>query len=165
MSSWFRFGCFELQEGRKEHSLQIGHAHQTHTCSAGVFFATLQWEKPSLLKFIWVQLSLEGYIITYLLAEADLALRFYPRPIDLVRMFTPEVTGRASICIRPWARFFPTLIGLSMSAPCLLTLITLLFFFSFLDSVLHSCRRMQERPIDSQNEERKNRARVLASGE
>lgn len=78
-------------------------------------------------KFIWVQLNLEGFIITYLLAEADLAVRFYPRPIDLVRMFTPEVTGRASICIRPWARFFPPLIGLSMSAPCLLTLITLFF--------------------------------------
>lgn len=83
------------------------------------------------MKFIWVQLNLEGFIITYLLAEADLAVRFYPRPIDLVRMFTPEVTGRASICIRPWARFFPPLIGLSVSAPCLLTLITLFFVFFF----------------------------------
>ncbi|TNN31571.1 hypothetical protein EYF80_058278 [Liparis tanakae] len=42
-------------------------------------------------------------------------------------MFAPEVTGRAPICIRPWARFFPPLIGLSTSAPCLLTLITLFF--------------------------------------
>lgn len=92
-----------------------------------VFLATLWYKKPSALKFIWVQRNLEGFIITYLLAEADLAVRFYPRPIDLVRMFTPEVTGRASICIRPWARFFPPLIGLSMSAPCLLTLITLFF--------------------------------------
>lgn len=76
-------------------------------------------------------MRLEGFIITYLLAAADLAVRFYPRPIDLVRMFTPEVTGRASICIRPWARFFPPLIGLSMSAPCLLALITLYFFIFF----------------------------------
>lgn len=92
-----------------------------------VFLATLWYKKWSEFKFIWVQLNLEGFIITYLLAEADLAVRFYPRLIDLVRMFTPEVTGRASICIRPWARFFPPLIGLSMSAPCLLTLITLFF--------------------------------------
>lgn len=92
-----------------------------------VLFPTLWYKTQSELKFIWVQLTLGGFIITYLLAEADLAVRFYPRPIDLVRMFTPEVTGRASICIRPWARFFPPLIGLSMSAPCLLTLITLFF--------------------------------------
>lgn len=43
-------------------------------------------------------------------------------------MFTPEVSGRASICIRPWARFFLPLIGLSMRAQCLLSLITSFFF-------------------------------------
>lgn len=66
-------------------------------------------------------------------------------------MFTPEVTGRASICIRPWARFFPPLIGLSMSAPCLLTLITLFFpgdsatQSSAAAPAYQTCRRKRER--------------------
>lgn len=107
-------------------------------------------------------MRLEGFIITYLLAAADLAVRFYPRPIDLVRMFTLEVTGRASICIRPWARFFPPLIGLSMSAPCLFALITLcfifLFFFFIPETVL---RRVQpELRMERRRDKRREGVRV-----
>lgn len=116
------------------------------------------------MKFIWVQLNLGGFIITYLLAEADLAVRFYPRPIDLVRMFTPEVTGRASICIRPWARFFPPLIGLSMSAPWLLTLITLFFpgdsatQSSAAAPAHQTCRRSKGRQGERKQRQKKERA-------
>lgn len=42
-------------------------------------------------------------------------------------MFPPWVAGRASICIRPWARFFLALIGLSKGAWCAPALITLSF--------------------------------------
>lgn len=42
-------------------------------------------------------------------------------------MFPPWVAGCASICIRPWARFFLALIGLSKGAWCAPALITLSF--------------------------------------